>query len=87
MLRGRTRNQMNDDPAFDSEPGDAFFESPGCHHVHSENLSDKEEAAFYAVLIIDEETIAGGHYEKLLVVDAEEEEKEEERKKEGEEGK
>ena len=76
MHKGVARNQMNDDPPFLSRPGEAFFESPGCHHILSENASEdpNEEAVFFASLVLDTKIIEEEGYEALVVVDAEVEE-------------
>ena len=75
MLQGVMRNAMNDDEPFISHPGDHFYESPGCHHVLSENLSETEEAKFFASLIIDTEVLEKEGYGALVLVDADVEEK------------
>ena len=82
MLSGRMANQMNEDPLFESGPGDSFFESPGCHHVKSYNIGDTE-ASFYATLILDQKVIDDEGYGSLVVVDAEVEEQERNKKSGG----
>ncbi|KAG8527476.1 uncharacterized protein KY384_007628 [Bacidia gigantensis] len=74
MIEGVTLNQMNDEPAKTYKEGETWYESPGCHHVRSEN-NTKEEAAFYAVFIVDDKLIEESGYEGLFVLDKEEEEK------------
>ncbi|KAL9010582.1 MAG: hypothetical protein Q9173_004493 [Seirophora scorigena] len=77
MLRGASRDQMNQEPeARVRGPGESFYEAPGCHHVRGENASEEEEAAFYAVFVVDDEEFeTGGGYEGLLVLDQDVEEK------------
>ena len=61
---------MNDDePAIYGE-GEVFYESPGCHHVRGENVSETEEASFYAVFVVDDEVLEKKGFEGLLVEDA-----------------
>ncbi|KAL8761393.1 MAG: hypothetical protein Q9184_002488 [Pyrenodesmia sp. 2 TL-2023] len=74
MVRGKSRNQMNDGEAFVSGEGETFYEAPGCHHVRGENALEGEETQFYAVFIVDDE-----HFEReglggILKLDAEVEE-------------
>ena len=83
MLSGKCLNQMNNEPPFISKPEEAFFESPGCHHVRNENASDdpSEEASFYAHFIIDDKIVEEGSYEALLVLDADKEQERSDRRR------
>lgn len=83
MLQGSSVNQMNADPAKNYREGEIWFESPGCHHVRSENANEKEgeDAKFYAVVIVDEDKLEKYGQDALFAVDAEQEEKKEKEQK------
>ncbi|KAL4748739.1 hypothetical protein BDW72DRAFT_205348 [Aspergillus terricola var. indicus] len=59
VTEGTVLNQMNDDDPILTSKGEVFYESPGCHHVWSENNTQKK-AAFIAVLIVDDEVVKDG---------------------------
>ncbi|KAL4984106.1 hypothetical protein BDW68DRAFT_180998 [Aspergillus falconensis] len=69
VTEGTVLNQMNDDVPIVSSKGEVFYESPGCHHVRSEN-NTHEKAAFIAVLVVDDEVVKDG-YQNIFVLDAE----------------
>ncbi|KAL8909964.1 MAG: hypothetical protein Q9171_004730 [Xanthocarpia ochracea] len=81
MLRGASRDQMNDGEAVVRREGETFYEAPGCHHVKGENACETDgegkgkETQFYAVFIVDDEYLERKGYSGLLVLDAEVEEK------------
>ncbi|KAL8923363.1 MAG: hypothetical protein Q9208_004633 [Pyrenodesmia sp. 3 TL-2023] len=75
MLRGASRDQMNDGEAVVRGEGETFYEAPGCHHVKGENACEGKETQFYAVFIVDDEYFEKEGYQGLLVLDAEMQEK------------
>ncbi|KAL4900135.1 hypothetical protein BDW74DRAFT_183089 [Aspergillus multicolor] len=69
VTEGTVLNQMNEDDPTLTSKGDVFYESPGCHHVRSENVTDGK-AEFIAVLVVDDEVVKNG-YHNIFVLDAE----------------
>jgi quercetin dioxygenase-like cupin family protein len=51
VLRGRIRNQVDDQPVKVYAPGESWHELPGARHVVMENASESEPAALLAVLV------------------------------------
>ncbi|RDW72720.1 cupin domain-containing protein [Aspergillus mulundensis] len=69
VTEGTVLNQMNEDEPILTSKGEVFYESPGCHHVRSENNTDGR-AEFIAVLVVDDEVVKDG-YQNIFVLDAE----------------
>jgi len=60
------------------EPGQTWYEAPGCHHVRSENASDDEEAEFVVNMVIETEKLEkaakeGDVTKAIVVLDVEQE--------------
>jgi quercetin dioxygenase-like cupin family protein len=53
VLSGAIRSQVDDQPAKVYAAGEGFYESPGSHHVISENASSTEPASLLAVFVLD----------------------------------
>jgi quercetin dioxygenase-like cupin family protein len=53
VLSGLIRSQVDDEPARVYRAGETWFESPGAHHLVSENASNTEPARLLAVIIVD----------------------------------
>ena len=53
VLSGLIRSQVDDEPARVYRAGETWFESPGAHHLVSENASSTEPARLLAVIIVD----------------------------------
>ncbi len=53
VLSGAIRSQVDDQPAKIYRAGEGFYESPGSHHLISENASNTEAASLLAVFVID----------------------------------
>lgn len=78
MVRGKMLNQMvcpHHEPDSQGtgpkifDVGDSWYEPPGCHHVRSENVGDKE-AEFVAWFVVKKETVDNGGIRALVVIDA-----------------
>ncbi len=74
VIQGRVLNQMVCDGHSSGpkiyEKGDSWYEPPGCHHVRSENVGDKE-AIFIASFVADAKRIEEkGLLGALVVMDA-----------------
>lgn len=53
VLSGAIRMQVEGGPVQNLKAGDSFYESPGAHHVLSENVSATVPAKFLAVFVVD----------------------------------
>jgi quercetin dioxygenase-like cupin family protein len=53
VLSGAIRSKVNDQPAKIYRAGEGFYETPGSHHVISENASETEAASLLAVFVVD----------------------------------
>jgi len=53
VLSGQIRSQVDGQPAKVYRAGESFSESPGSHHVISENASQTKSARLLAVFVVD----------------------------------
>ncbi|GFG54887.1 cupin [Mycolicibacterium agri] len=53
VVSGAIRSQLEGEPARVYHPGESWSESPGAHHVVSENASATEPAELLAVFLVD----------------------------------
>lgn len=53
VLSGHVRSQVEGEAVHVFGPGESWTETPGAHHVVSENASATEPASFIAVLVSD----------------------------------
>ncbi|KAK5073301.1 hypothetical protein LTR70_010414 [Exophiala xenobiotica] len=58
------------------EPGETWYEAPGCHHVRSDNASDDEDAEFVVNMVIETEKLEkaameGDPTKAIVVLDVE----------------
>ena len=53
VLSGAIRSQVDDEPVKVYHAGETWFETPGAHHVVSENASATEPAELLAVFVVD----------------------------------
>ena len=53
VLEGSIRNQVEGEPVHIYEEGEGWSESPGAHHVVSENASETEPAKMLVVFVAD----------------------------------
>jgi quercetin dioxygenase-like cupin family protein len=53
VLSGAIRSKVDDQPAKTYKTGEGFYESPGSHHLISENASGTEPASLLAVFVVD----------------------------------
>jgi len=54
VVSGEIRSQVDDNPVRVYRAGESFFESPGAHHVVSENASASKPAKLLAVFVADD---------------------------------
>ncbi|KHN97487.1 cupin domain-containing protein [Metarhizium album ARSEF 1941] len=71
VLQGTVLNKMNSEPTRVFGAGGSWFESPGCHHVVSDNHSASEPAKLLATLVVDTEVVETGGVAALVVFDDE----------------
>ncbi|NDJ90762.1 nectarin 1 [Mycolicibacter kumamotonensis] len=53
VISGAVRSQLEGEPAHVYQAGETWSESPGAHHIVSENASATEPAELLAVFLVD----------------------------------
>jgi quercetin dioxygenase-like cupin family protein len=53
VLSGAIRSKVDDQPAKIYQAGEGFYETPGSHHLISENASNTATASLLAVFVVD----------------------------------